>query len=100
MLVFADCIVSVDDVTDAIIQRVIRQKFGSHTIIAIAHKLDSILDFDRVAVLDNGCLKEFEDPHELLAQPSSAFYRLYYGADNQQEEESEDSDSIMTTQGS
>ena len=66
--------------TDATIQRVIRRKFASHTIIAIAHKLDSVLDFDRVAVLDKGRLGEYGDPHELLSQPSSAFHQLYNGS--------------------
>ena len=59
------------------IQRIIRQKFSKHTIIAVAHKLDTILDFDRVAVLDNGMLAEFASPHTLLARPSSMFYQLY-----------------------
>ncbi len=68
---------SVDDVTDGLIQRIIRQKFSSHTIIAVAHKLDTIIDFDKVAVLDNGTLREFGSPHTLLAQPSSAFRQLY-----------------------
>ena len=72
-----------DDVTDAIIQRVIRRKFASQTIIAIAHKLDSILDFDRVAVLDHGQLVEFDDPNELLARPSSSFAQLYNGPDSE-----------------
>ena len=68
---------SLDDVTDALIQRIIRQKFSSHTIIAVAHKLDTITDFDKVAVLDKGSLVELESPHKLLANPSSAFSHLY-----------------------
>ena len=78
-----------DDKTDAVIQRVIRRKFASHTIIAIAHKLDSILDFDRVAMLDSGALMEFADPHELLAEPSSAFHQLYYGMPDSSDEDPE-----------
>ena len=68
---------SLDDITDALIQRIIRQKFSRHTIIAVAHKLDTITDFDKVAVLDKGTLVEFDSPHKLLAQPSSAFSQLY-----------------------
>ena len=68
---------SLDDVTDALIQRIIRQKFPRHTIIAVAHKLDTITDFDKVAVLDKGTLVELDSPHKLLAQPSSAFSQLY-----------------------
>lgn len=59
-------------------QRILREKFSSHTIIAVAHKLDTILDFDKVILLDKGVLVEFASPHELLSDPSSAFYKLYY----------------------
>lgn len=58
-------------------QRVIREKYSSHTIIAVAHKLDTILDFDKVAMLDNGNLVEFDDPYVLLNNPESAFAKLY-----------------------
>lgn len=68
---------SVDDITDRLIQKIIRRKFARHTIIAVAHKLETILDFDRVAVLDNGSMREFDDPHTLLSRPSSAFRQLY-----------------------
>ena len=68
---------SVDDVTDTIMQRIIRQKFAKHTIIAVAHKLDTIVDFDKVAVLSNGALREFGNPNALLNDPTSAFRQLY-----------------------
>ncbi len=68
---------SIDSESDAIVQRVIRSKFASHTIIAVAHKLDTILDFDKVAVLDRGELKEYDSPYTLLNDPGSAFARLY-----------------------
>lgn len=61
-------------------QRIIRERFSSHTIIAVAHKLDTILDFDKVVLLDDGVLVEFESPHELLANSSSSFYKLYYSS--------------------
>ncbi len=57
-------------------QRVIREKFSNQTIIAVAHKLDTILDFDKVAVLDCGRLVEFDDPYALLNR-DSAFSKLY-----------------------
>lgn len=71
------CSNSVDGKTDDIIQRVIREKFSFHTIIAVAHKLDTILDFDKVAMLDGGHLVEFDDPYALLNTPDSAFAELY-----------------------
>lgn len=60
-------------------QRVIREKFSSRTLIAVAHKLDTILDFDKVAVLDGGNLVEFDDPYTLLNTSDSAFAKLYSG---------------------
>lgn len=78
---------SLDDVTDALIQRIIRQKFSRHTIIAVAHKLDTITDFDKVAILDKGTLVEMDSPHKLLAQPSSAFSQLYRSSVPDEEDE-------------
>ncbi|EEU44794.1 uncharacterized protein NECHADRAFT_96302 [Fusarium vanettenii 77-13-4] len=63
--------------TDARIQEVIRSEFSDCTIIMIAHRLDTLLDFDKVAVLDRGALVEFGAPTELLADEAGAFTRLY-----------------------
>ncbi|UPK94751.1 hypothetical protein LCI18_005686 [Fusarium solani-melongenae] len=68
---------SVDTQTDARIQEVIRSEFSDCTIIMIAHRLDTLLDFDKVAVLDKGALVEFGAPMELLADEAGAFTRLY-----------------------
>jgi ATP-binding cassette subfamily C (CFTR/MRP) protein 1 len=61
-------------------QRLIRKKFARHTIIAVAHRLESIMDFDKVAVLDAGRLVEFDSPYALLDVPGSAFAKLYNAA--------------------
>ncbi|EHK96575.1 putative Multidrug resistance-associated protein 1 [Glarea lozoyensis 74030] len=53
---------SVDITTDILMQRVIREEFAGSTIIAIAHRLDTIFDFDKVAVLSEGQLVEFDSP--------------------------------------
>jgi len=57
-------------------QRVIREEFAHHTIIAVAHRLETILDFDRIVVLRNGRLEECDTPANLLATGSS-FRKLY-----------------------
>jgi ATP-binding cassette subfamily C (CFTR/MRP) protein 1 len=67
---------SVDVRTDKLIQQVIREEFADTTIIAIAHRLDTILDFDRVALMSDGQLVEFDSPQVLLRKPS-AFRELY-----------------------
>jgi ABC-type multidrug transport system fused ATPase/permease subunit len=61
-------------------QRVIREKFCNHTIIAVAHKLDTILDFDRIVVLDAGQIVENGEPWALLKEPKSHFSKLYASA--------------------
>lgn len=58
-------------------QRVIREKFCNHTILAVVHKLDTILDFDRIVVLDAGRIVEVGEPFILLSDPKSHFSRLY-----------------------
>jgi len=91
ILILDEATSSVDAKTDTLMQRIIREKFSKHTIIAVAHKLDSILDYDRVALLDEGKVVEVGEPHELLNQPESAFHKLYYSS-NQEEDEYEDDD--------
>jgi ATP-binding cassette subfamily C (CFTR/MRP) protein 1 len=67
---------SVDIETDRAMQNIIREDFKDRTIIAVAHRLETILDFDRVVVLDSGCLVEDGSPSQLLNR-NSAFKRLY-----------------------
>lgn len=73
---------SVDTKTDEIMQRVIREKFGSHTILTVAHKLDSILDYDKVIVLEEGRIIETGVPYDLLVEEGSHFRQLYYAGYN------------------
>lgn len=68
---------SVDHKTDVLMQKVIREEFGDCTIIAVAHRLDTILDFDKIALLSKGELVEFDSPKRLL-ETESAFKELYY----------------------
>ena len=71
---------SIDAKTEETMQRLIRKKFASHTIVAVAHKIETIMDFDKVAVLDAGRLLEFDNPYTLLDIPGSAFGKLYNAA--------------------
>lgn len=62
---------SVDNNTDAIIQQTIREAFVHCTVLTIAHRLHTIIDSDKVMLLDRGNLAEFDAPHALLSRPSS-----------------------------
>ncbi|KAF8387849.1 hypothetical protein HHK36_026511 [Tetracentron sinense] len=61
---------SVDSQTDAVIQKIIREDFSACTIISIAHRIPTVMDCDRVLVIDAGRAKEFDNPSRLLERPS------------------------------
>lgn len=68
---------SIDPATEVTIQRVIREGFVGRTTIMIAHRLQSLVQFDTVMVLESGCLAEIGPPKSLLEDSSSKFSALY-----------------------
>lgn len=70
------CHNSLDLETEQLIWRVLQEEFRDCTIIAIAHRLETIIGFDRVAVMDEGSIIEFDDPRMLLKDTNSAFSKL------------------------
>ncbi|KAL7226039.1 hypothetical protein ACSBR1_021223 [Camellia fascicularis] len=70
LLFMDEAIASVNSQTDAVIQKIIREDFAAHTIISIAHRIPTIMDCDRVLVIDAGWAKEFDKPSHLLERPS------------------------------
>lgn len=70
---FLTATASVDVKTDAFLQKALRIDFKNCTLLTIAHRLNTIIDYDKVLVLDNGYIKEFDSPHNLLSNPQSAF---------------------------
>ena len=62
--------------TDDLIQETIRKEFASNTIVTIAHRLNTIIDYDRIIVMDEGMVKEFDSPKALLANTQSMFYAM------------------------
>ncbi|KAK7423467.1 hypothetical protein QQZ08_009036 [Neonectria magnoliae] len=61
---------SVDSKTEEIVRRVVETRFREHTVISIAHHLDTIADFDRVVVMEKGRIVEAGKPGDLLASQS------------------------------
>ena len=76
LLVMDESTASVDRATDEKIQRVIREEFADSTCLTIAHRIDTIMDCDRVLVLDAGRLVEAGPPAELLRREDGHFRRL------------------------
>ncbi|CAG2109255.1 unnamed protein product, partial [Medioppia subpectinata] len=73
VLVLDEATANVDHQTDALIQTTIRHKFSDCTVLTIAHRLNTIIDCDRVLVLDAGEIIEFDEPFVLLQRKG----RLY-----------------------
>ncbi|KAG6802309.1 multidrug resistance-associated protein 1 [Apis mellifera caucasica] len=73
VLILDEATASVDLETDDLIQQTIRQEFKDCTILTIAHRLNTILDSDRIIVLDNGRIVEYDSPESLLRNSSSLF---------------------------
>jgi ABC-type multidrug transport system fused ATPase/permease subunit len=76
VLVMDEATASVDYATDELIGKTIREEFANSTILTIAHRLRTVIDYDRVMLLDQGKIVEFDDPAVLLSDPSSQFYGL------------------------
>uniref|UniRef100_A0A1I7Y524 ABC transporter domain-containing protein n=1 Tax=Steinernema glaseri TaxID=37863 RepID=A0A1I7Y524_9BILA len=76
VLVLDEATAAVDLATDALIQETIREEFKDSSVLTIAHRLNTILDYDRVLVLDKGEMKEFDSPEALLSDPTSTFYSM------------------------
>ncbi|KJK82405.1 Multidrug resistance-associated protein [Metarhizium anisopliae BRIP 53293] len=77
ILVLDEATSNVDADTDKAMQALLRSEFKDQTIISVVHKLQSVLDFDRVILLENGRMVESGNPKELLSTPGSAFLALY-----------------------
>lgn len=76
VLILDEATASVDTETDALMQRMIRDHFLDATIITIAHRLKTIMDYDVILVMDEGRAKEFGSPMELLENVDGAFSSL------------------------
>ncbi|XP_040163168.1 multidrug resistance-associated protein 1 isoform X9 [Anopheles arabiensis] len=76
VLILDEATAAVDLETDDLIQRTIRTEFKDCTVLTIAHRLNTIMDSDKVIVLDKGQIVEFAPPAELLQSKNSAFYSM------------------------
>ena len=67
---------SVDFETDSFIQHTIKREFRDVTVLTIAHRINTIFDYDRIIVMDGGRVAEFDTVENLLADRTSIFYGL------------------------
>ncbi|CAM1304666.1 Uncharacterised protein g3835 [Pycnogonum litorale] len=76
VLILDEATAAIDIETDNLIQKTIRKEFCDCTILTIAHRLNTIMDSDRVMVLDKGHIAEFDTPSKLLARSKTIFFRM------------------------
>ncbi|XP_018045577.1 PREDICTED: multidrug resistance-associated protein 4-like [Atta colombica] len=76
ILMLDEATANVDPHTDALIQRTIRKKFATCTMLTVAHRLNTIMDSDKVLVMDKGHMAEYDHPHILLKNSYNQFTSL------------------------
>ncbi|KAM9802672.1 ATP-binding cassette sub-family C member 4-like isoform 2-T2 [Syngnathus typhle] len=76
ILVLDEATANVDPRTDSLIQKTIRGKFQECTVLTIAHRLNTIIDCDRILVLDASKIHEYDEPYVLLQNHRGLFYQM------------------------
>ncbi|XP_046982090.1 ABC multidrug transporter B-like isoform X3 [Schistocerca americana] len=76
VLIMDEATANIDHETDAIIQRTWRKLFARCTVIIIAHRIHTVMDCDKVLVMNNGKVEQFGHPYQLLREPGGALHRL------------------------
>ena len=76
ILVLDEATASLDAKTDLLIQETIKKNFSDLTMLTIAHRLNTIIECDRVLVMDAGKIMEFDEPHRLLKDKNGVFTSL------------------------
>ncbi|XP_027391673.1 multidrug resistance-associated protein 4-like [Bos indicus x Bos taurus] len=67
---------NVDPRTGELIQKKIHEKFADCTVLTITHRLSTVIDCERILVLDSGRLKQYNRPYDLLKNTDSLFYKM------------------------
>ncbi|KAF9207977.1 hypothetical protein BGZ49_010088 [Haplosporangium sp. Z 27] len=76
IVVLDEATASVDMATDALIQKAIRVDFAGSTVVTIAHRINTVIDYDRILVMNQGQVAEYDTPFNLLSDEGSAFSEL------------------------
>uniref|UniRef100_A0A8C5A253 Multidrug resistance-associated protein 4 n=1 Tax=Gadus morhua TaxID=8049 RepID=A0A8C5A253_GADMO len=87
ILIIDEATAHVDPRTDELIQRTIREKFRDCTVLTIAHRLNTIIDSDRIMVLDAGEIQAYDAPYTLLQDPEGIFYKMVQQTGQQEAED-------------
>lgn len=76
VLVLDEATANIDYESDAFVQRMLRERFRDTTLITVAHRLNTVMDYDLILVMEQGQAIELGSPGELLSRKEGAFSRL------------------------
>ncbi|KAF8980715.1 hypothetical protein BGZ46_003790 [Entomortierella lignicola] len=76
ILILDEATAAVDVETDELIQKTIRKEFRDRTILTIAHRIKTVMDSDKILVLDHGRVQEYDSPKALMNRRDGLFYSL------------------------
>jgi ATP-binding cassette, subfamily C (CFTR/MRP), member 1 len=76
ILIMDEATASLDPKTDSLVQKIVQSEFKDCTVITIAHRIDTVLNSDRILVLDKGIVAEFDSPTNLKNDEKSIFFQL------------------------
>ncbi|CAK6441862.1 unnamed protein product [Pipistrellus nathusii] len=82
ILILDEATAAMDSETDQLIQETVREAFADCTMLTIAHRLHTVLGSDRIMVLAQGQVVEFDPPSVLLSNDSSRFYAMFAATEN------------------
>ncbi|TDL18516.1 hypothetical protein BD410DRAFT_880297 [Rickenella mellea] len=76
IIVLDEATSSIDFATDAKIQTTIREEFTNSLLLTVAHRLRTVIDYDRLIVLDKGVVAEFDTPYNLIRKDGGIFRNM------------------------
>jgi ABC-type multidrug transport system fused ATPase/permease subunit len=77
IVVMDEATANIDMKTEEKIQKALQYVLNNSTVITVAHRIKTIIDYDRILVLDNGNVIEYDTPQNLLKNEKSLFFELY-----------------------
>ena len=77
IIVMDEATANIDMTTEEKIQKALEYAFDNSTVITVAHRIKTIINYDKILVLNNGEIAEFDSPNNLIKNEKSLFYQLY-----------------------